>query len=144
MRLTATLWHDMLGIAMLLILDQVSKYIVPQWQMTYTLNQGSVAGLGRELSIPWWWWAIPSLMVLTLLWRPGKFFIPTKSFYSARILISSGIVGNLIDRFSYGAVLDFIDISIAGFHWPAFNFADIYLVMGVLLVLVTLVSRKHV
>ncbi|MFW5883511.1 MAG: signal peptidase II, partial [Verrucomicrobiota bacterium] len=50
-------------------------------------------------------------------------------------LIAGGIVGNLIDRVVRGYVVDFFDfiIPIVDYRWPAFNFADIGIVVGVFL-----------
>lgn len=45
-------------------------------------------------------------------------------------LISGGAIGNIIDRLQRGAVTDFIDLHLAEWHWPAFNFADIAIVVG--------------
>ncbi|MEC8067600.1 MAG: signal peptidase II [Pseudomonadota bacterium] len=49
--------------------------------------------------------------------------------------ILGGAVGNGIDRFAYGAVVDFLDFHYAGWHWPTFNVADIAIVLGVMLML---------
>ena len=46
-------------------------------------------------------------------------------------LIVGGALGNLIDRIRFGAVVDFLDFHIGGLHWPAFNFADTCIVIGV-------------
>lgn len=46
-------------------------------------------------------------------------------------LIVGGALGNVIDRLRFGAVIDFLDIHVAGFHWPAFNLADSCIVLGV-------------
>lgn len=46
-------------------------------------------------------------------------------------LIIGGAIGNLIDRVRFGAVIDFLDFHIGGWHWPAFNVADICIVVGV-------------
>ncbi len=46
-------------------------------------------------------------------------------------LIAGGAIGNLIDRIRFGAVVDFLDFHIGGIHWPAFNIADICIVVGV-------------
>lgn len=46
-------------------------------------------------------------------------------------LIAGGAIGNLIDRIRFGAVIDFLDFHIGGYHWPAFNFADICITVGV-------------
>ncbi len=46
-------------------------------------------------------------------------------------LIAGGAIGNLIDRVRFGAVIDFLDFHIGAIHWPAFNVADICIVVGV-------------
>lgn len=49
-------------------------------------------------------------------------------------LILGGALGNLIDRVSNGAVVDFIDVVLyGGRHWHTFNVADVAIVVGVLL-----------
>ena len=50
-------------------------------------------------------------------------------------LIIGGAVGNLIDRLRHGAVTDFLDFYIDAWHWPAFNFADVAIFCGVLLLI---------
>ncbi len=46
-------------------------------------------------------------------------------------LIFGGAIGNIIDRINYGAVIDFIDLHIGDLHWPAFNFADSCICVGI-------------
>ena len=62
-------------------------------------------------------------------------FSDTKVFRISLGLISSGALGNAIDRVYFGGVIDFIDFFIYNFHWPAFNFADIFITAGVILLL---------
>lgn len=50
-------------------------------------------------------------------------------------LVIGGAIGNVVDRFRFGAVADFLDFHVAGWHWPAFNIADSCIVVGVLLLL---------
>ena len=59
-------------------------------------------------------------------------------------LIVGGAIGNLIDRVRFGAVVDFLDFHIGGWHWPAFNIADSCIVIGVawLLILFILARRR--
>jgi signal peptidase II len=45
--------------------------------------------------------------------------------------ILGGAVGNVIDRFIYGAVIDFLDFYWGSYHWPAFNIADSAICIGV-------------
>jgi signal peptidase II len=40
-------------------------------------------------------------------------------------------VGNAIDRLQWGKVVDFIDVHVGDWHWPAFNVADSAIVIGV-------------
>ncbi len=57
-------------------------------------------------------------------------------------MIIGGALGNVIDRARFGAVADFLDFHYAGYHWPAFNIADIGITVGVvLLVFATTFSR---
>lgn len=46
-------------------------------------------------------------------------------------LTLGGALGNVIDRVRFGAVADFFDVHLAGYHWPAFNIADSCIVIGV-------------
>jgi len=46
-------------------------------------------------------------------------------------LIVGGAIGNAIDRLHLGGVADFFDLHVAGYHWPAFNIADMAIVAGV-------------
>lgn len=48
--------------------------------------------------------------------------------------VVAGSFANLIDRFLYGAVIDFILFSYKGWHFPIFNVADIFIVLGVFLI----------
>ena len=47
------------------------------------------------------------------------------------IVILGGSSGNLFDRAYYSAVPDFIDLNYNGYHWFIFNFADIFISIGI-------------
>ena len=51
-------------------------------------------------------------------------------------LIVGGALGNVWDRLRFGAVVDFLDVHVAGHHWPAFNVADSAVTIGVVLLLI--------
>ena len=51
-------------------------------------------------------------------------------------LILGGAIGNLIDRFAHGAVVDFIDVYYQQYHWPAFNVADSAITVGTALLII--------
>lgn len=50
-------------------------------------------------------------------------------------LMIGGAIGNVIDRIYWKAVYDFIYFHIGDWYWPAFNFADIYIVIGMFVLL---------
>ncbi len=53
------------------------------------------------------------------------------------ILILGGALGNLYDRIFFGAVPDFIDFHIGDFHWFVFNVADIFISIGVIIMILS-------
>lgn len=55
----------------------------------------------------------------------------------ALLMISGGALGNLFDRIFYRAVPDFIDLHINNFHWFIFNIADIFITIGVFLMILS-------
>ena len=60
------------------------------------------------------------------------------------MLILGGALGNFYDRIAYGAVPDFIDFHINGFHWFIFNIADIFISIGVFaLILIEIFDKKN-
>ena len=55
----------------------------------------------------------------------------------AFIMIFSGSLGNIFDRLFYSAVPDFIDFHIKSFHWFIFNVADIFITLGIIIMIMT-------
>ena len=55
----------------------------------------------------------------------------------ALLCIFAGSTGNLYDRIFYNAVPDFIDFHIKEFHWFIFNFADVFITVGVIIMIMT-------
>jgi signal peptidase II len=55
----------------------------------------------------------------------------------ALLSIFAGSLGNIFDRLVYNAVPDFIDFHIKDFHWFIFNFADIFITLGVIIMIMT-------
>ena len=51
-------------------------------------------------------------------------------------MIIGGILGNLFDRLVYGYVIDFFDFRFGKFHYPIFNIADTFIVIGVILLII--------
>lgn len=60
---------------------------------------------------------------------------------TALSLVLGGAIGNLIDRIRLGEVIDFLDFYRGRYHWPAFNVADIAIVVGVGMLMIDLVRH---
>ncbi|EJL87786.1 lipoprotein signal peptidase [Herbaspirillum sp. CF444] len=56
-----------------------------------------------------------------------------RMFCWALALILGGAIGNVIDRVVYGHVIDFLDVFVGSWHWPAFNIADSAICVGAVL-----------
>lgn len=57
-------------------------------------------------------------------------------------LLFAGIIGNLIDRLFLGYVIDFFNFYIFGYDYPVFNIADIFIVLGIILMIVEVVRGE--
>ena len=80
------------------------------------------------------------IIILTLIY----FIRKTKGIekYSFLIILA-GALGNVFDRFLYSAVPDFIDIHYQNFHWFIFNVADIFITLGVILLVYIEIFLKN-
>ena len=59
------------------------------------------------------------------------------------LMIPGGALGNIFDRLYYSAVPDFIDIYYKNFHWFVFNVADIFITVGVLMLIINEITIKN-
>ena len=72
------------------------------------------------------------LITLIILWMIQK----TKNLEKlAFMMIFGGSLGNIFDRLYYSSVPDFIDIHINNLHWFIFNVADIFISVGVIMLI---------
>ena len=109
--------------------------LLPFLNIVFVRNTGISFGMFSEWGILGrYFFSIFSIVV-------GSFLILLAIFSDKKLyrislsLVSSGALGNAVDRVYFGGVIDFIDFFIYNFHWPAFNFADIFITFGVLLLL---------
>ena len=56
-------------------------------------------------------------------------------------IIICGAIGNIVDRFINGYVIDFLYLHINQYYWPAFNFADIYISLGIIMIIINMVKK---
>ncbi len=115
------------------------------FNMVMVWNPGVSFGLFNNLHDAYRIWILAGVSLLIaaflLFWLfRAKGFLQIVSLG----LIIGGAVGNVIDRVRFGAVADFLDVHVAGYHWPAFNVADSAITIGaVLLFIDTLFSRRR-
>jgi signal peptidase II len=134
---------SIIGIALtVFVLDQATKYLVLQniplgesWSLfpalerlfkfTYITNKGAAFGMFPQLGSIFMVVAIIVIMAIILFHH----HLPIENIW-IRLSLGlqlGGAMGNLLDRFVHGYVVDFVDI---GF-WPIFNLADLSIVCGV-------------
>ena len=92
-------------------------------------------------------WILISLSILIVIFLLS--FIRNESSILSKLSISfiiGGALGNVLDRFVYGAVVDFISLHAKGFSWYIFNIADMFIVVGVILFILSqfILSKKNV
>lgn len=103
-------------------------------------NYGVSFGLFNQ--VPSWLLSVAalaiSIWIASMMWR-AKWTYEAVGYG----LIVGGALGNVVDRIRLGAVTDFLDFYVDIYHWPAFNFADVAVVTGVvLLVLPPVISHR--
>jgi signal peptidase II len=112
-----------------------STVVIPGFfAITHVQNTGAAFGLLAGLPVAATIFVIISLIALAFIlvcfrWiKEGEMWTPL-----CLSLVLTGAVGNLIDRFRLGSVIDFLDFHYHGWHWPAFNVADASITIGVIL-----------
>ncbi len=81
------------------------------------------------------------MAVLVLVYLFKYVFSNTLSFLEelSYSLLIGGIVGNLFDRIVYHGVIDFLSFNIFGYGFPVFNMADVFICVGVLLMIINMI-----
>ncbi len=134
----------LLAVGLLLVMDQLSKawfaatiplgsaIEVTSWfNLVHVLNTGAAFSLLADAG---GWQRAFFIVVGVLVVVPITFVCLARQVEPlerlAGALIVAGGSGNLIDRIGSGAVTDFLDLHWRGLHWPAFNLADVFIVLA--------------
>lgn len=124
--LTALDQGTKLFIANNFLLGESQPIIEGVFHLTYVRNTGVSFGLFADNFLLILFFQV--IIIFLLIYLKITLFPNNSLINFCFILIFAGAIGNLIDRFIYGYVIDFFDFQ----FWPVFNFADIYIVLGVL------------
>lgn len=128
----------------LLVLDRITKaavintlaygsfvHVTPFFNLCHVRNTGAAFSFLGDAG-GWQIFAFAGIALLVtaaclfFLWRHAK----RNLFACSMALVILGALGNLWDRLVYGYVTDFLDFHAFGYHWPAFNVADICICIG--------------
>lgn len=143
--------------AAVIMLDWISKLVVihelapyqphrlfPGFNLTLAYNTGAAFSFLSQAG-GWQQWLFVglagaiALAILVVLARLPK---PLSLTGAALSLILAGALGNAFDRLYYGFVIDFIDVYVGRYHWPAFNIADSAICIGAALLVWAQVRKK--
>lgn len=142
--------------ASVIVFDQLTKWLISSWLSLYetievfpyfnlTLAHNTGAAFSFLAQAGGWqrWFFV----VLAIVISTGLVFwlrkVKNNNLESLSIsLILGGAIGNVIDRFLLGYVVDFLDVYYGSYHWPAFNIADSAIVIGAMLLILDSFKSK--
>ena len=129
----------MLGAIALVVIDQIIKLIVvlklkesiiiiPNFfELTYVKNFGiSFSKLDGKIMLI----ILISIVLIGVIFYLMKYYLANKYYMFGLTFMFAGAVGNFIDRFFRGFVVDYLNFNIFNYDFPVFNFADMILVCG--------------
>ncbi len=142
----------------IIILDQVTKYLavkylfgqapvvmIPEhFEFRFVKNYGAAFGILQEKRI--FFVIITTIVILFMIYFLFKNYrsLSKLAIFSISILLG-GAVGNYIDRIRLGYVVDFIRINIfKSYDFPVFNAADIFIVVGTILIVYVVLFDKQI
>ena len=136
--------------SLVIFFDQVSKWLMVSWlslyetivimpyfNLTMAHNEGAAFSfLAQAGGWQRWFFIGLALIISVVLFVWLAKLKPTEKLEAISLsLILGGAIGNVIDRISYGYVVDFIDLYIGHNHWPVFNIADSAICIGAILLI---------
>ncbi|MDW7759107.1 MAG: signal peptidase II [Acidobacteriota bacterium] len=152
-------WPYLALAAVCLAADQITKHIVDRTVALYDSitvipgffnisrihNKGAIFGFLGRSDNPLVFLLLKAASIAALIFVVVYFLKTPPSEKGTRIslsLIAAGALGNQIDRWFRGYVIDFLDFHIRGRHWPFFNVADSCITVGALLLVWIYLRRR--
>ncbi len=128
-------------------LGESTEVIKNFFHITYVRNTGAAFGFLHDAPEPF---RKAFFLIIPLIALIGIIYLMKKNDESMKIqnlsfsLIFAGALGNYIDRFKLGFVVDFLDFHFnRAYTWPAFNVADMCIVVGSLMLFVILLREDN-
>ena len=143
----------------LVCVDQLAKYLIARgialyetvpvvpgfFNLTHIHNRGAIFGFFSRnpgkltgILLPVFSLAALALVIFYFFKTPPS----DRMLKFSLTLILAGALGNQIDRFVRGYVIDFLDVYIKNWHWPTFNIADSCISCGAVILIFTFILRR--
>lgn len=106
------------------------------FQLVHVRNTGAAFGIGANASskiVPFLLNAGAIAVFCVVVVYALRSAVTDRVLQTGLHLILGGAIGNLLDRFRFGYVVDFLDVYVGNKHWPAFNVADSAICIGIAL-----------
>lgn len=117
-------------------LYEVREVVPSFFNLIYVVNTGAAFSAFANVDSPWRHYFFVGIACLACVLLTYMTYTVRKEpilFMVSLALIVGGAIGNLIDRLNYGHVVDFLDVYVGSYHWPAFNVADSAICVGAVL-----------
>ena len=138
-------------------LDRISKYLILKY-FEKSIDQNIIINSFLNFNLLWndgiafgllqfeqkLFYNFVTLLIFVILIIVSRLASKSKGLEKiCYLMILGGGFGNLFDRLYYGSVIDFIDLNYNNFHWFIFNVADMFITIGILILIISEFIKKN-
>jgi signal peptidase II len=149
-------FFNFLFVLFIFLLDQISKYLVIE-HFNQSLNQTYVVNSFLSFNLIWndgiafgllrsnnqLFYNLITILILVILIFIIRLSLKARGLEKiSYFMILGGGLGNIFDRYYHGSVIDFIDLNYKNFHWFIFNIADIFISIGIIILIFTEIKKN--
>ena len=138
-------------VIVLLGIDLLLKYLVSTYlttvniiddffSLTYVLNDGAAFSLFASRT---YLLILIALICLFFIIYELKNNLDDRVLSIGYSLVLAGLLGNFLDRLIDGYIIDYLSFKILGYNYPIFNFADILIVVGIIIVIIKEILKER-
>lgn len=138
--------YCLMGI-LIIFFDRFTKnWALQQCEFPYVINNFITCEVGYNRGVTWgllhstspWLFGIVTAFIIFITLIVIRYaqnqYAQGYSIFGETLVVA-GSLSNIVDRFLYGGVVDFIELSYGNWVWPSFNIADASIVCGVFMML---------
>ena len=138
-------------VSVLLGIDLLLKYLVSTYlttvniidnffSLTYVLNDGAAFSLFASRT---YLLILIAIICLFFIIYELKNNLDDRVLSIGYSLVLAGLLGNFLDRLIDGYIIDYLSFKILGYNYPIFNFADILIVVGIVIVIIKEILKER-